>query len=83
MAIKATSESILASETPISERFLKISRTTRSVTTSNCLPIEFENDSGIALINSYTSYARIIENGVPVWLKQFYGSIFKILLRKV
>ena len=47
-----------------SDKRLKISLTTNKVTISNCLPTAVENDSGIALINWYTSYAKRIENGV-------------------
>ena len=43
----------------MSESLLRISLTTSSVIISNCLPIALENDSGIVLINSYTSYAKI------------------------
>ena len=35
-----------------SARFFKMSRTTSKVTTSNCFPIELENDSGIARMSS-------------------------------
>ena len=42
-------------EASMSESLLRISRTTSNVIISNCFPIALENDSGIVLINSYTS----------------------------
>ena len=58
------SSTVEVTEASISDNLFKISRTTSSVIISNCFPIEFVNESGIVRINSYTSYAKKMENGV-------------------